>query len=241
MLTFALAVAPVAAVGLLVDHGPILGIATVYWAVAIVSLAAGGHQGWSCNLFTLVSDTVPKSSVAVAVGAINGFAMIGVAAFQFFVGRVVQLTSSYTWPFVAAGCLYLFSLGVIQIFMPTVEQTAPTRLAKIPYVVAGAAAFLVALLFMQILLNRPPYANLADYKRIRQTELHAFAPPVEGPAAQVGWMESHWFRWQLPSGAKTFELVKLDTEGRPVIEAKGAKASKYKGPTAAAVAADFSP
>jgi len=30
-------------------------------AVALVSLAAAAHQGWSANLFTLTSDLFPKS------------------------------------------------------------------------------------------------------------------------------------------------------------------------------------
>ncbi len=37
-------------------------------AVAIIGLAAAAHQGWSANLFTLVSDTFPRFAVGSVVG-----------------------------------------------------------------------------------------------------------------------------------------------------------------------------
>ena len=37
-------------------------------AVALVSLAAAAHQGWSANLFTLVFDTFPRRAVGSVVG-----------------------------------------------------------------------------------------------------------------------------------------------------------------------------
>jgi ACS family hexuronate transporter-like MFS transporter len=235
MLVCALAVVPVTSVGFLVDHAPLLGIPCVYWAVAIVALAAGAHQGWSCNLFTLVSDTVPKNGIAMAVGAVNGFAMVGVAAMQLFVGRSVQLTSSYTLPFIVAGSLYLVALAIIQIFMPRVERVAPTRSAKMPLVIAGAVAVLVGLALLQFELNRPPYASFTDYVATRAAELKAPATPEEGPAAQVGWMSARWYRWDPAGGKPKLELVKLDSRGKPYIESKGVGAARYKGPTLAEV------
>ncbi|BAX78497.1 MFS transporter [Labilibaculum antarcticum] len=40
----------------------------VWVAVALIALASGGHQNWSANLFTLVSDVMPKKSIATVVG-----------------------------------------------------------------------------------------------------------------------------------------------------------------------------
>ena len=34
----------------------------------LVSLAAAAHQGWSANLFTLVSDMFPRRAVGSVVG-----------------------------------------------------------------------------------------------------------------------------------------------------------------------------
>jgi ACS family hexuronate transporter-like MFS transporter len=40
----------------------------MYLAVGVICIAAAGHQAWSANLFTTVSDMFPKK----AVGSITG-------------------------------------------------------------------------------------------------------------------------------------------------------------------------
>jgi MFS transporter, ACS family, hexuronate transporter len=231
MLVCALAVLPVMAIGSLVDHGPIVGLPAVYWAVAIVALAAGAHQGWSCNLFTLISDIVPKRAAAMAVGGINGFAMVGVSAMQFFVGRSVQLTSSYTLPFVVAGSLYVVAWVVLQVMVPRVEPDPAQRIVQLPRVWAGATLVLVALFALQYSLNKPPYSSVSDYISQRGRELRA--SPTYGPAAKVGWMSSQWIAWRSTTGKPKLELIKLDSRQQPFIESKGAKAARYKGPSQA--------
>jgi ACS family hexuronate transporter-like MFS transporter len=234
MLICAVAVTPVMAVGFLVDHAPLFGVPAVFWAVGITALAAGAHQGWSSNLFTLISDTTPKNATAVAVGAINGFAMIGASAMQFFVGGYVQATSSYTLVFVVAGALYLIALAVIQITMPTVKKSDTKRRASMPLVCAGAVCVLAALGFLQYKMNQPPYKSMADYLALRGSQLHVGRAPLEGPEAHVGWMDAHWFKW----GTK-IELVKMDTHGQPFVESKGVKAARYKGPSLSQVEQSF--
>ena len=67
-------------------------------AIALLSLAAGAHQGWSANLFTTSSDMFPRSAVGSVVG-IGGMAgSVGGALFAFFAGHILQLTHSYTHP-----------------------------------------------------------------------------------------------------------------------------------------------
>ena len=44
--------------------------------VSLIGLAAAGHQGWSANLYTLTSDTFPRSAVASVVG-LGGFGLQG--------------------------------------------------------------------------------------------------------------------------------------------------------------------
>ena len=239
MLICAACVLPVSAVGFLVDRPAIAGIPCVYWAIAILAIAAAAHQGWSSNLFTLISDTVPKSSMAMAVGAINGFAMVGVSAMQFFVGRMVQLTSSYTVPFMVAGTLYLIALVQLQIFLPRIEPYPTVKRAKMAWVGVGAALILVALGYMQYATNRPPYLSMRDYETIRPAQIHATGVSVEGPAAKVGWMDAHWVLWPTVSGKPKVELVKIDTHGQPFVEEKGVKAARYKGPTQAQVSASL--
>ncbi|HEY5313503.1 MAG TPA: MFS transporter, partial [Pirellulales bacterium] len=54
---------------------------TVFLTVLIVGLAGSAHQGWSANLFSFVSDTMPKQAVSTVVG-LGGFVC-------FFTGGVV--------------------------------------------------------------------------------------------------------------------------------------------------------
>jgi len=237
MLVCAACVVPVGSVGFLVDRPAIAGIPCVFWAIGILAIAAAAHQGWSSNLFTLISDAIPKSSLAMAVGAINGFAMVGVSAMQFFVGRMVQLTSSYTVPFMVAGTLYLIALVILQLVMPNVVQWPTKRLADMRLVAAGAIAVLIGLGYMMYATNRPPYLSVRDYLAIRPVQIHASGAAVEGPTAKVRWMEARWYLWHEDSGQTKIELIKLDTHGQPIVEEKGAKAVGYNGPSAAQVAA----
>ena len=47
-----------------------------WMAVFLIGLAAAGHQSWSINGFTLVSDVFPKKAVASVIGIGK---MVGVA------------------------------------------------------------------------------------------------------------------------------------------------------------------
>jgi MFS family permease len=93
----------------------------LYWiAVVLIALAAAGHQAWSCNLFTLVSDVFPKKAIAsvTGVGGMMG-ALAGLVA-DFSLGKVLTASgpSGYFFAFIGAGLAYLFFLGVIQVLMP---------------------------------------------------------------------------------------------------------------------------
>lgn len=93
----------------------------LWTAVGFISLAAAAHQGFSANLFTLVSDTFPRRAVGSVVG-IGGFAgavggMIATAS----VGNLLEWTKSYTPIFIVAGFAYLFALLLIHLFAPKLE------------------------------------------------------------------------------------------------------------------------
>lgn len=229
MLVCALAALPVVLVGQLVGRPDVAGIPSVYFAVAILALAASAHQGWSSNLYTLVSDTLPKSAIAMAVGVATACAVVGAAAFQLFVGRSVQVTGSYTGPFLLAGCLYLVALLALHLILPKVEPAVPRKQVPLPLIALGGLCALAALAGLQFSLDRPRYASLADYERLRSAEIQAAGAPVEGPSARVGWMSARWMLWRTAKGPKA-ELVKFDQAGRPFVEAKGASAAKYAGP-----------
>jgi ACS family hexuronate transporter-like MFS transporter len=95
----------------------------VWLAVALVTLAAAAHCGFAANLFTLVSDTVPREAVSSVVG-IGG--MAGSVAGMFFaqlVSRVLHFTNNnYLVPFAIAASAYLLALGLIHLLVPRLEQ-----------------------------------------------------------------------------------------------------------------------
>ena len=106
----------------------------MYWlAVLLIALAAAGHQAWSANIFTLVSDVFPKKATASVTG-IGGMvgAVAGLTA-DFSLGKV--LTSSgpagYFFAFMIAGSAYLILLGVVHLLMPKMtpldENLKPVR------------------------------------------------------------------------------------------------------------------
>jgi ACS family hexuronate transporter-like MFS transporter len=91
-------------------------------AVALIGLAGASHQGWSANLYTLVSDTFPRRAVASVVG-IGGFggAVAGMLVAT-FTGFLLQFTGSYVPLFVMASSAYLLALAVIHILVPKLES-----------------------------------------------------------------------------------------------------------------------
>jgi len=104
---------------------PIFTAATVksLWsAIALISVAAGAHQGWSANLFTTSSDMFPRSAVGAVVG-IGGMAgSLGSALFAFFAGHILQLTHSYGILFGIASSAYLLALIVLYGLAPGLKK-----------------------------------------------------------------------------------------------------------------------
>jgi MFS transporter, ACS family, aldohexuronate transporter len=94
-------------------------------AVALISVAAAAHQGWSANIFTLASDMFPRRAVGSVVGFGGMAGAVGGMLIAIVVGEVLQRTGSYVPIFFIAGLTYLTALGVIQILVPTL---APARL-----------------------------------------------------------------------------------------------------------------
>jgi ACS family hexuronate transporter-like MFS transporter len=90
-------------------------------AVFLIAIAAGAHQGWSANIYTLASDMFPRSAVASVVG----FATMAGAFSGMFVakavGYILQRTGSYVLIFVMAGMAYLVALFFVQLLAPRLQ------------------------------------------------------------------------------------------------------------------------
>ena len=89
-------------------------------AIFLIGLGAAGHQAWSANIFTLVSDVFPRKATASVVG-IGG--MVGAVAGMIgdrILGTVLDTADNqgYFWAFLIAGSLYLVILGLVHLLMP---------------------------------------------------------------------------------------------------------------------------
>ena len=92
-------------------------------AIALISLAAGGHCGWSANVFSLMSDIFPKKATA-SVAGFGGFCgAIGGAVVSQLVGNRLHLegVEGYTLPFLIAGSGYLVALLFIHLIVPRIQ------------------------------------------------------------------------------------------------------------------------
>ncbi|HEU5078001.1 MAG TPA: MFS transporter [Opitutaceae bacterium] len=111
MLVCALAVLPVCL-------APYAG--TAWLAVLIVGLAGSAHQGWSANLYCVISDTMPKSAVSSVVG-LGGFLAYFTGGFvNEFTGLIVQKTGSYVNVFAYFAGMYLLSLVLLHVLVPKI-------------------------------------------------------------------------------------------------------------------------
>ncbi|MGC6399305.1 MFS transporter [Sphingomonas sp. FW199] len=92
-------------------------------AVGIIGLAAAAHQGWSANLYTVVSDTFPRPAVGTVVG-IGGLAgALGGMGIAQFAGWTLQSTGSYVPLMALAGSAYLVALAIIHLLLPRLGET----------------------------------------------------------------------------------------------------------------------
>jgi MFS transporter, ACS family, hexuronate transporter len=100
-------------------------VRSLWAAVALVSLAAAAHQGWSANLFTLASDMFPRRAVGSVVGIGGMGGAVGGMLIATVTGYILQFTGSYIPVFMLAGASYLIALAVVHGLAPTL---APARI-----------------------------------------------------------------------------------------------------------------
>jgi len=108
---------------------------TVWLAVLIVGVAGSAHQGWSANLFSIVSDTMPRQAISSVVG-LGGFMAYFTGGFvNGFTGEILKWTkdkgvdffglgesSGYLLVFAYISGMYLLSLLAIQILVPRLGE-----------------------------------------------------------------------------------------------------------------------
>ena len=97
------------------------GARELWVAVGLISVAAAAHQGWSANLFTLVSDTFPRQAVGSVVGLGGMAGAIGGMLIAKLTGYLLQMTGSYVPVFLLASFAYLTALAAIHLLVPRLE------------------------------------------------------------------------------------------------------------------------
>lgn len=96
-------------------------VANLWVAVGLIGLAASAHQGWSANLYTLVSDTVPRQAVSTVVGLGGMAGAVGGMGIATFMGWILDRTGSYLVPFALPGFAYVTALAIIHLLLPRLE------------------------------------------------------------------------------------------------------------------------
>jgi MFS transporter, ACS family, hexuronate transporter len=108
-------------------------VASVAWAtnmwvaVLLIGVAAASHAGFSANLYTIVSDTVPRKAVSSVVGIGGTASCAGMVAFSYLIGKILDFTErvyhrkEYVIPFVMAASAYLIAATVIHLLLPRLE------------------------------------------------------------------------------------------------------------------------
>jgi ACS family hexuronate transporter-like MFS transporter len=112
---------------------------SIWLAVLIVGIAGSAHQGWSANLFSVVSDTMPKQAISSVIG-LGGFTAYFTGGFvNGFTGQILKWTkdhhvnlfglgdaSGYLLVFGYFSSMYLISLLLIQLLVPKIQQDPRT-------------------------------------------------------------------------------------------------------------------
>jgi len=113
MLICALLVLPVLWVG---------GARELWLAVLLIGLAAAAHQGFSATVYTLPSDTLPRSAVASVIGIGGMMGALGGMLFSQVVGRILQTSGSYPVLFTIAASVYLVALLLVHLLSPRLAR-----------------------------------------------------------------------------------------------------------------------
>jgi ACS family hexuronate transporter-like MFS transporter len=97
------------------------GAKDLWVAVALISVAAAAHQGWSANLFTLVSDMFPRQAIGSVVGLGGMAGAFGGMLIAKLTGYLLQATGSYVPVFLIAAFAYVVALVIIHLLVPKLE------------------------------------------------------------------------------------------------------------------------
>jgi ACS family hexuronate transporter-like MFS transporter len=83
-----------------------LGAYSAWWPAVLIGLACAGHQAWSANVYSVVGDMFPKSTI----GTLTGIAQFAAGCGSFMVNK-------------CAGALFTYAAGTTVVDGKEVEMT----------------------------------------------------------------------------------------------------------------------
>ncbi len=107
-----------------------LGAVNMWLAVCIIGLAMAGHQAWSANIFTTVSDMFPKSSTASVTGLGGLAGGMGGLLLSFLVQKrmfvyyqsIGELKTGYFIMFLICGGAYITAWLIMHFLVPKMKR-----------------------------------------------------------------------------------------------------------------------
>jgi ACS family hexuronate transporter-like MFS transporter len=100
----------------------------IWMAVLIIGIVMAAHQAWSSNLFTIVSDIVPKKAVSSVVGMGGMTGSLASALAQLLVGVLLDhykvlghIDSGYSIIFLVCGSAYIIAWFIIHRLTTTMK------------------------------------------------------------------------------------------------------------------------
>ena len=90
-------------------------------AVLLIGLGTAGHQAFSSNIFTMITDMYPRRAVATVAGMGGAAGALGGILIAQATGWTLELTGSYVPIVMYAGCAYLIAFAGIQLLVPRME------------------------------------------------------------------------------------------------------------------------
>ena len=99
----------------------VLQIGNPLLVVMVIGLGTAGHQAFSSNIFTMISDLYPRRAVATVAGLGGAAGAVGGMLIAKVTGWSLEYLGSYTPVLIYAGIAYLLALAIIQLLVPRME------------------------------------------------------------------------------------------------------------------------
>lgn len=97
-------------------------IGNLWISVAIIGIAAAGHQAFSANVYALPSDLFPRYAVGSVIGIGGTLGAVGGMLFSLHAGDVLQRLGTYAPLFALAGAAYFLALLSVHLLSPRLAR-----------------------------------------------------------------------------------------------------------------------